>query len=168
MSTINIIAALQKRDRGIGFRGAIPWHIPEDIERFKLLTESHPVIMGRKTWESLPAKFRPLPNRTNIVVSRSLHVAPRGSMLADGIGDAIRLAGEFPGADQIWVIGGSEIYRAAMPFADELWLTLVDGEETADAFFPEDYGLSFPREIERAPLTSAEGFSAEYVRLAKK
>lgn len=136
MQRIAIIAAIGSRNRALGKGGKLLWHIPEDMRRFKELTMGHLVIMGRKTWESLPLKFRPLPGRTNIVVTRQADYKAEGAVVADSFEAARAAAARAPGADEIFVIGGGELYAAALPFANRLYLTLVDDDKEADTFFP--------------------------------
>lgn len=134
---INIVAAISQRDRALGKNGELIFTIAEDMTRFKKLTEGHPVIMGRKTWESLPDKFRPLPNRTNIVITRDMDYNAVGAYVVTSIEHALTLAKTREGSEEIWVIGGGEIYTLALPYADRLYLTLVNDDKEADAFFPE-------------------------------
>ena len=128
-----LIAAVA-RNRVIGKDNQLLWHLPEDMRHFRETTRGKPVIMGRKTWESLPDSFRPLPGRLNIVISRNPAYQAPGATLAGSIDEAIRCAGE---AKEIFVIGGEELYRQAMPRADRLYLTEIDAEFSGDAFFPE-------------------------------
>jgi dihydrofolate reductase len=114
----------QTREGVIGAHGSIPWHIPEDFAHFKSITDGHVVVMGRKTWDSLPAKARPLPGRRNIVVTRNSDWHAEGAERAESVTEA--LATTDP--DEVWVIGGSEIYRAAMPFATVIAVTEVGGD----------------------------------------
>jgi len=137
MARIAIIAALGTETRAIGNQGQLLWHIPDDMKRFKELTTGHPVIMGRKTWESLPTKYRPLPNRTNIVVTRQAGYKADGAIVVDGLSDAFLAAEKAVGADETFVIGGGEIYDIAISYATRLYLTLVDDAPLADTFFPE-------------------------------
>ena len=130
---LSLIAAVA-RERVIGKDNALLWHLPEDMRYFRETTRGKPVIMGRKTWESLPEKFRPLPGRQNIVVSRDPAYKAHGADLAGSLEGALALAG---GAEEVFVIGGEQLYRAALPFADRLYLTEVELEPEADAFFPE-------------------------------
>ena len=139
--TTRKIAAIVAMDEGrvIGKQGALPWHLPEDLAHFKALTSGHIVVMGRKTWDSLPPKFRPLPGRLNIVVSRNPAALelPVGTHAASSIEDALDIAEKVATADQItWIIGGAEVYSAALPFCDELHLTLVNGIHEGDARLP--------------------------------
>ena len=134
-SRLNIIAAIGK-NRELGLHGKLLWHIPEDMRRFKEVTTGHPVIMGRKTWESLPERFRPLPGRTNIVVTRQAGYEAAGATVADSLETARAAAARAAGADEVFVIGGGELYAAALPYASRLYLTLVDDTAEADTFFP--------------------------------
>ncbi|WP_328388449.1 dihydrofolate reductase [Nocardia sp. NBC_00416] len=116
----------------IGVDNTIPWRVPEDMARFKTTTAGHPVIMGRRTWDSLPPRFRPLPGRRNIVVTRQSDWSAPGAEAADSVAAALALAA--PAAT--WVIGGGEIYRLALPYATELLITEVDTEVDGDAHAP--------------------------------
>lgn len=132
---ISLIAALGE-NRAIGKGGALLWHIPDDMRRFKEITAGHPVIMGRKTWESLPEKFRPLPGRTNIVVTRQARYPASGAIVAASVEAARAQASRSPGGDEIFIIGGGELYAAALPSAHRLYLTLIDDAKEGDIFFP--------------------------------
>ncbi|MEV6277786.1 dihydrofolate reductase [Nocardia sp. NPDC051832] len=122
----------QTPDGVIGFENTIPWRVPEDMANFKAVTWGHPVIMGRRTWDSLPPKFRPLAGRRNIVVTRQSDWSAEGAERADSIDAALALA---DGAD-VWVMGGGEIYRATMAFATDLLVTEVDTRVEGDAYAP--------------------------------
>ena len=113
-SIISLIAAIGK-GRELGKNGKLLWHLPDDMRRFKELTTGHPVIMGRKTWESLPERFRPLPGRTNIVVTRQADYKAAGAIVADSLGAARAVAARAEGANEIFVIGGGELYAVALP-----------------------------------------------------
>lgn len=132
MASLTLIAAVA-RNRVIGIDNKLPWHLPEDMAYFREVTRGHPVIMGRKTWESLPPRFRPLPGRQNIVVTRQADFAAPGAVLAHGLEDAVALA---QGAEA-FLIGGADLYRQALPLADRLMLTKVDLAPLGDAWFPE-------------------------------
>lgn len=132
---ISLIAAIG-RNRAIGKDNRLLWNIPGDLPRFKALTMGHPVIMGRKTWESLPEKFRPLPGRTNVVITRDPQYPAQGAVLAQSFPEALSRARGAEGAEEIFVIGGQQVYQCALPFAHRLYLTLVDDEPAGDAFFP--------------------------------
>lgn len=117
----------------IGRDGSLPWRIPEDMKWFKARTAGRPLIMGRKTWESFPR--RPLPGRTNIVVTRQADYRAEGGVVTGSLDDALDLArGEQP--DEIMIIGGAELYRVALPIAKRIYLTLVQGNIGGDTCFP--------------------------------
>jgi len=122
----------------IGFDGGMPWHLPEDLKHFRAVTGSDPVVMGRRTWESLPDRFRPLPGRANIVVTRQSDWATPGAQRAGSLEQALCAAGE--GA--VWVIGGGELYRAAIGLADTLEVTEIDLVVQGDAFAPARDGFT--------------------------
>lgn len=106
----------------IGRDGGMPWHVPEDLAHFKELTLGDPVIMGRKTWESLPPRFRPLPGRANVVVTRRADWAAEGAERAASVDEALALAAAREPA-RVWVIGGAEVFRQTLPLADRLEVT---------------------------------------------
>jgi dihydrofolate reductase len=124
----------------IGKDGGMPWHLPEDLAHFKRTTSGHPVIMGRRTWESFPARYRPLPGRTNIVISRSPErragLEAAGAVVADSLPMAVAEARRYPGAEELWVIGGGEIFRLAAEQADAAVVTVIDMESDGDTFAP--------------------------------
>ncbi|VVA44375.1 Dihydrofolate reductase [Candidatus Roizmanbacteria bacterium] len=133
---VSIIAAIGK-NRELGKDNKLLWHIPEDFKRFKTLTSNHIVIMGRKTYESLPEKFRPLPDRVNIVVTRDLNYAVEGVIVCHSIEKAIEKGKKYE-KKEIFIIGGAQIYSLGIKYADKLYLTLVDKEyPDADTFFPD-------------------------------
>lgn len=140
---ISVIAAISKEKRALGLNGKLLWKIEGDLPRFKALTTDHPIIMGRKTYESIG---RPLPNRTNIIITRNLEFRSEGIILVPSIEEAIRVAKE-KNDREIFLIGGGEIYKQALPFTDRLYLTVVDDEPEADTFFP-DYS-EFKKIIEK-------------------
>ncbi len=121
------------RNGTIGKDGQMPWHLPEDLAHFKRVTLGQPVIMGRKTWDSLPARFRPLPGRVNIVITRQADWQAEGALRATSIEDAMRLCGDAPDA---WIMGGAEIYRQAEPLASTAVVTEIDADFEGDAFAP--------------------------------
>jgi len=130
---ISLIAAVAS-NRAIGKGQQLLWHLAEDMRHFRETTRGKPVIMGRKTWESLPASFRPLPGRRNLVVSRNPTYQAPGATLAGSLEDALRAAAD---AAEVFVIGGAELYRQALPLAARLYLTEVAASVEGDAFFPE-------------------------------
>lgn len=128
---IALIAAMAA-NRVIGRDNQLPWHLPEDLQHFKRLTLGHHLIMGRKTFDSIG---RPLPGRTTIIVTRQLdYVPPAGCLVAHSLENALALCAELP---QVFVVGGAEVYRQALPLAHTLYLTEVDVVVEGDAFFPE-------------------------------
>lgn len=120
----------------IGIDNRMPWNLPEDMKFFRETTRGKPVIMGRKTWESLPEAFRPLPGRLNIVLSRNPKFHAEGCTVATSFQDALGIAAASK-AEIAFVIGGAELYRQTLPYADLLLLTEIEGEFKGDAFFPE-------------------------------
>ena len=151
MSEIVIIAAVA-RNRVIGRDNQLIWNIPEDMAHFKALTAGHTVLMGRKTWESLPPRFRPLPGRRNIVVSRQPDYDAPGAEVADSLENALKLALT---ATIVFIIGGDEIYRQAMAVADRLEITEVDLAPEGDSWFPEIAAVDW----ERTAKTEGAGFA---------
>lgn len=133
MPEIILIVAVAN-NRVIGKDNRLLWNIPEDMAHFKRLTAGHAVLMGRKTWESLPERFRPLPGRRNIVISRQADYSAPGAELAHALTDGIALAAD---AEKLFVIGGAQIYEQAMALADRLEITEVDLAPEGDAWFPE-------------------------------
>ncbi len=146
---VSVIAALAK-NRVIGIENRLPWRLPEDLAHFKALTLGHPVLMGRKTFESLG---RPLPGRTNIVITRNPDYCRDGCVVAGSIPDALALCRD---AGEIFFIGGAELYAQAIPLADRLYLTEVDIEAEGDAWFPDFERAAF-RETARAAHTGEKG-----------
>jgi len=132
-----VLIAAVARNGVIGRAGAIPWRLPADMARFKALTAGSPVVMGRRTWESLPPRFRPLPARSNIVVTRQEGWSASGALVAVSLNDAIATARQVcREGRKIFVIGGAELYAQALPLADELELTEVHSDVSGDAWFP--------------------------------
>jgi len=149
---ISIIAAMGAKNGVLGDGANLPWHIPEDLKRFKSLTMGHPVIMGRKTWESLPPKYRPLAGRTNIVVTRNKDYEASGAIIATSVKEALEKARETEG-EEIFIIGGASIYEQALPLAHKLYLTFVEGNYNGSVFFPEYEKFlpeKFPKDYARA------------------
>jgi dihydrofolate reductase len=128
-SRVSIIVAMSK-NRVIGANGAIPWHLPGELARFKRLTMGHHIIMGRKTWESIG---RLLPGRTTVIVTRQSGYQVPGAKIAHSLDEAVAACGD---DNEIFVIGGAEIYAQALPRAGRLYLTTVDIETAGDAFMP--------------------------------
>jgi dihydrofolate reductase len=132
MTRVGLIWA-QSHGGVIGAAGGIPWHVPEDLAHFKTVTAGATVIMGRRTWESLPERFRPLPGRTNMVVSRQAGWSAPGATRADSLEHAL----EDAGGDRVWVIGGGQLYREAIGTADRLDVTHLDLQVAGDTYAPE-------------------------------
>jgi len=129
-SRISIIVAMA-RNRVIGANGAIPWHLPDELKLFKSITMGHHILMGRKTWDSIG---RLLPGRTTVIVTRQPGYRVFGAVVAHSLEEAVSACGA---DDEIFVIGGAELFRAALPLADRLYLTTVDAEIAGDVYMPE-------------------------------
>ncbi len=158
---IVIVAGMAKDSRAIGRENGLLWHVPDDMKRFKQLTLGHPVILGRKTFESiLDILGKPLPNRTNIVVSRQPGYSHPGVTVVDSLEVAIAEAQkEDPG--EIHIGGGEELYRQALPHTSRLHLTFFHDEKDGDTFFP-DFTEDFV-ETERHGLREHNGLTYEWV-----
>ncbi|MDQ7745693.1 dihydrofolate reductase [Hydrogenophaga pseudoflava] len=142
----------------IGKDNRLPWHLPEDLAHFKRTTLGCPVIMGRKTWDSLPPKFRPLPGRLNIVVTRDAGFAADGAAVAHSLEDARDLC---PTGSTAWVIGGAQIYAQALPLASEVVVTEIAHHFEGDAFAPV-LGSDW-HEVAREEQVSASGLPFAFV-----
>jgi len=156
---VTLIAAVA-RNKVIGKNNQMPWHLPEDLKRFKALTMGRPMIMGRKTWESLPGR---LPGRPHIVVTRNADYRAEGATVVNSLTDAIAAAGE---TDEVFVIGGAELYAQALEIADCQQLTEIDEDFEGDARFPPYDRLAWNevyREVHRAP----QGWGYAFVTLRR-
>lgn len=133
-----IVAALGKNTRAIGQGNSLIWHVPEDMKRFKTLTIGKPIIMGRKTFESiLKILGKPLPGRTNIVVTRQAdYITPEGAIVALTLEEAFAKASE-ENPEEIHIGGGAELYKQALPYVDRLFITWFEDDQPGDTFFPE-------------------------------
>ena len=160
--SVLISFVLARADNGvIGVDNAIPWHIPEDMKRFKALTMGKPIVMGRKTWDSFPK--RPLPGRTNIVITRNANWRAEGAVVVHSLDEALKTANhEKP--DEIAVIGGVEIYRLALPRADRIHLTEVHADVAGDATLPA-FDPVLWRETTREDHVTSDGLRYSYVTL---
>jgi dihydrofolate reductase len=145
---ISLIAAVSQ-NKVIGKNNDLPWHLPDDMKYFMQTTKGHHVIMGRRNYESIPEKFRPLPNRTNVVVSRQSNLSVPGCWLVHSVEEALTLA-RSRAESEVFIIGGAEIYREGMPHATRLYLTEIHGTPEGDTIFPE-YDPSAWKEISRKP-----------------
>ncbi len=161
--SVDVVFVVARADNGvIGAGGAIPWRIAEDLKRFKALTIGKPMIVGRKTYESFPK--RPLPGRTNIVITRDAAFRAEGAVVVHSLGDALaRARAENP--REIVIGGGAEIYRAALPFATRIELTEVHRDVPGDAHLP-SFGEGW-RETAREDHATAEGLRYSYVTLVR-
>ena len=161
---ISIIVAMDE-EGSIGKNEALPWRLKSDIERFRILTEGdgfNSVIMGRKTWDSLPETFRPLPDRVNIVMSRDTEWSDEGAINALYVGRAIEIAFA-EGSEECWIIGGSQIYKIFLDRVDEIHLTEVHTTGSGDVKFPEWNKSEWTQEIiETVDSDDDNKFSSTY------
>jgi dihydrofolate reductase len=162
MSVIALVLAMAENGV-IGDKGSIPWRIPDDMRRFKEITMGKPIVMGRKTWDSLPKK--PLPGRSNIVVTRDRAFAPPGASVAHSVDDAVALAGKE--GKEVMIIGGAEIYLAALPHADRIYLTEVHADVPGDTKMPK-FDVSQWREAAREARKTDSGLQYSYVTLERR
>ena len=158
---LNLIFA-RARNGVIGRDNTLPWHLPEDLAHFKKTTLGQPVIMGRKTWESLPPKFRPLPGRTNIVITRQTDWHAEGAEVAHSIEQALALC---PSTAEVWVIGGAEVYAQSMPWATRAVITEIDADYEGDAFAP-TFDARW-QESARESHTAVNGMHYSFVTLTR-
>ncbi|MES2552268.1 MAG: dihydrofolate reductase [Pseudomonadota bacterium] len=159
MTSLSLIVAVAHHGV-IGVNNTLPWHLPEDLKRFRALTMGHHIIMGRKTHESLN---RLLPGRTHVIVTRNPAYKFEGALVAHSLQDAIALCGNDP---EVFVIGGAELYKDAFERADTLYLTEIDAEYAGDAFFPA-FDASAWKEIAREQNVSVNGLGFTYVTYNK-
>lgn len=153
------------RNRVIGKANVLLWHIPEDLKRFKALTVGHPVIMGRKTFDSIVGMIgKPLPGRTNIVITRDSAWAHEGVVSAQSVEEALEKAARLD-RSEVFVIGGAQIYAAALEKTDRLYLTLIDDEKAGDAYFP-PYEHRFTKVISEE-IREQEGLRYRWVNLER-
>jgi dihydrofolate reductase len=142
----------------IGNRNTLPWHLPEDMAHFKRTTLGCPVIMGRKTWDSIPLRVRPLPGRRNIVITRQANWQAQGAETAGSLEAACQLCA---GQPQAWIIGGAQIYAQALPLAEEAVVTEIARDFEGDAFAPQ-FGSDW-RETAREAHVAASGLPYSFV-----
>ena len=147
----------------IGNNNAMPWHLPEDLAHFKKLTLGSPVIMGRKTWDSLPTKFRPLPGRTNVVITRQTGWQAEGAQTAGSLVDALALCQL---ASDVWIIGGAQIYAQTEPLAQRIEVTEIAQNFSGDAYAPE-LGSDW-LESAREQHVSASGMAFSFVTYLRR
>lgn len=160
---VHLIVAMAQ-NRVIGADGGLPWHLSADLKRFKRLTMGHPIVMGRKTWESLPR--RPLPGRENVVVTHQKAYQAEGATVVHGLNEALERARQ-TGASDAFVIGGGQLFEEALPLADVLDLTLLHHPFPGDTFFPEldeEAWREVDRESHEQPAKGGQpAFAYEYV-----
>lgn len=162
----------QARNRVIGHNGQLPWHLPEDLAHFKAITRGYPVIMGRKTWDSLPARFKPLPGRPNLVVSSIQGHAKQaterlGASVFPTLEDAIvHCRQSLPLPAWVWVIGGAQLYATAMHRADALVVTHVEQDFAGDAFAP-PIDTDVWAAVESESQTTANHIALRFVRYGR-
>ena len=152
------------RNGVIGKQGQLPWHLPEDLAHFKRTTLGQAVVMGRVTWESLPEKFRPLPGRTNVVVSRQTSFEATGAQVVSSLEAAMAL---FPTNEVVWLIGGAQLYAQALPLVSQIVVTEIDADFEGDAFAP-SLSTNDWTETERSSHVSAQGLAYHLVTLQKR
>lgn len=160
MSTLTIIVATDQQG-GIGIDNTLPWKLPEDLAHFKRVTTGHPIIMGRKTFDSIG---RPLPNRRNIVITRNSQWQHEGVEAVGSVAEAIAL---LDGA-QGFVIGGAEIYRQSLALTEKLIITEIGNTYNCDAFFPELDGQQWHETAREAHVSTASGLPYAFVTLQRK
>ena len=159
---INLIYA-RAANGVIGHEGAMPWHLPEDLAHFKALTMACPVIMGRKTWDSLPTKFRPLPGRTNVVITRQPDWQEAGAKPAASLDQALKLCAQ---AEEVWVIGGAQIFAQAEPLAGRIEVTEIAQDFAGDVFAP-PLGPQWVA-VTREDRVSSSGLKFSFIRFNKQ
>ena len=151
----------------IGAHGGMPWHVPEDLAHFKEVTAGGPVVMGRRTWESLPDRFRPLPGRRNIVVTRSDDWSAPGAERVSSLPSALATAADAP-AEWIWIIGGGELFREGIDRADRLEVTELDLDVAGDTFAPDRSGWdAVATDPAEGWSTSSTGIRYRFLRLER-
>ncbi len=160
MRKLSIIVAMANNSV-IGINNSLPWHLPEDLKRFRALTIGHHIIMGRKTYESLG---RLLPGRTTVIVTRNKNYQIQGALIAYSLEQAISLCGD---DSEVFLIGGAELYQTGLKLADKIYLTEVSLDVAGDAFFPE-FDLSNWHEVAREALVSGKNISFSYVTYQRK
>lgn len=159
---VSIIVAIAGKKRVIGKKGGLPWYIPQELKRFKEITMGHPIIMGRKTHESIG---KALPGRTNIVITSDPNYTALECIIVHSLEEALRLASLTQGHEEIFIIGGGEIYRQALPKADKLYLTKIEAEIGGDTFFP-DYS-DFKRVVRQSEVQESKGFKYQFLELER-
>ena len=160
MTQLSIIVAVA-HDGVIGVNNTLPWHLPEDLKRFRALTMGHHIIMGRKTYDSLG---RLLPGRTTVIVTRNENYKVEGALVANSLEAAIALCAN---DDEVFLIGGAELYQAGLKLAHKLYITEIELEVAGDAFFPKLVSTEW-QETEREAHTSEKGLNFSYATYIRK
>ncbi len=164
---VSMIAAMGK-NRVIGKDNDIPWHLPDDFKYFKNTTKGHHVIMGRKNWESLPHTFQPLPGRPNLVITRQETYQAEGAQILPSLEDALKAAEENQ-EEEAFIIGGGEIYRMGLAYADRIYLTEIDGEFDGQVTFPEfDKSMWQERTREHHQKDDRHAYAFDFVVYSKE
>lgn len=163
---LSILVAMAK-NRVIGLNNTLPWHLSEDLKRFKALTMGHPIIMGRKTYESIG---RPLPGRTNIVITRQQDYSANGSVVVSSVEDAVKAAHEYcdEGNTEIFIIGGEVLFRQTLHLCQRLYITEIQKEFEGDAFFPEFDPDEWDQIMCTRHYSDNQHFSYHFVELIRK
>jgi dihydrofolate reductase len=162
---ISFVVAMDKK-RLIGSGNALPWRLPKDVKRFRDVTMGHPVIMGRKTYESIPIKFRPLPGRHNIVLTGNRDYSPGGCTVVHSMDEALAAAGD---VDEVMIGGGAELYAQLLSKVHRIYLTTVDGTFDGDVYFPEiDWAGWTEVHREEHPADAENPFDTTYLILSRK
>ena len=156
---ISLIAAVSQNG-AIGKNNDLPWHLPDDMKFFMQTTKTHHVVMGRKNYESIPEKFRPLPNRTNIVVTRQSDYEAPNCVVVNSLEEALQVA-EKNGEKEVFIIGGSEIYKQGFPMTDRMYLTEIHATIVGDTFFP-SYEPKEWKEISRVHHSADERHAYDF------
>lgn len=162
-ATVAVIAAVA-RNGAIGRDNELLWRDPQDMAHFRQATMGCPVVMGRRTWDSLPPRFRPLPGRRNVVVTRNAHWRADGAEAAGSLEQALARLADAP---RVFVVGGAQLYALALPLADELVLTEIDADLDGDAHFPPWPRADFD-EVAREPRTAADGTRFAFVTYRRR
>ncbi|HAT68450.1 MAG: hypothetical protein A2481_03285 [Candidatus Yonathbacteria bacterium RIFOXYC2_FULL_47_9] len=166
--SLNIIVAAGMGNHVIGANGDLPWgRIPKDMKHFRDITMGHPVVMGRKTWESLPEEYKPLPGRENIVITRNASSVKTNKgpvIIFENIDSILEIAK----VEDVFVIGGAEIYRLFMPYAENIFLTLVMGEFKGDTYFPSISESGWYKEYMRFNTEKANPYALAFCKFVRK
>jgi dihydrofolate reductase len=163
MARVNLILA-RAANGVIGAGGVMPWHLPEDMAHFKQQTAGAPVIMGRKTWDSVPERFRPLPGRRNIVVTRRPDWSEKGAQRASSLREALSICEQAP---EVWVIGGAQIYAEALPLAQRAIITEIGKAFEGDTYAP-TFDTASWHETARSTHVSSNGLPYSFVTLERR